>query len=108
MIGRCDGWMGLTRSALVLQFADDHHAFHEDAKPGDLSLQLDTRPFNSFEFVGALLSFSRFLRLAWVDHTLVNTKVSSPPPNAGLANGLCYRPLRKTLTCRWPEGVDIW
>ena len=22
---------------LVLQFADDHHAFHEDAKPGDLA-----------------------------------------------------------------------
>ncbi len=25
----------------------DHHAFHEDAKPGDLSLQLGTRRFNS-------------------------------------------------------------
>ena len=30
-------------SALVLPFADDHHAFHEDAKPGDLSLQLPIR-----------------------------------------------------------------
>ncbi len=27
--------------------ADDHHAFHEDAKPGDLSLQLGTRPRSS-------------------------------------------------------------
>ena len=27
--------------------ADDHHAFHEDAKPGDLSLQLPIRAFNS-------------------------------------------------------------
>ena len=27
---------------LVLQFADDHHAFHEDAKPGDLGLQFGT------------------------------------------------------------------
>ncbi len=32
---------------LVLQFADDHHAFHEDAKPGDLTGQLGTRRFNS-------------------------------------------------------------
>ena len=32
---------------LVLQFADHHHAFHEDAKPGDLSLQLGARRFNS-------------------------------------------------------------
>ena len=44
MIGRCDGWMGLP---LVLQFADDHHTFHEDAKPGDLSLQLPIRSSNS-------------------------------------------------------------
>ena len=27
--------------------ADDHHAFHEDAKPGDLSLHLGTRRFSS-------------------------------------------------------------
>ena len=27
--------------------ADDHHAFHEDAKPGDLAGQLGTRRFNS-------------------------------------------------------------
>ena len=27
--------------------ADDHHAFHEDAKPGDLTVQLGTRRFNS-------------------------------------------------------------
>jgi len=27
--------------------ADDHHAFHEDAKPGDLSLQLPTRSSSS-------------------------------------------------------------
>ena len=40
MLGRCDGWMGLP---LVLQFTHDHHAFHEDAKPGDLSLQLPIR-----------------------------------------------------------------
>ena len=32
---------------LVLQFADDHHAFHEDAKPGDLTGQCGTRSFNS-------------------------------------------------------------
>ena len=33
-------WLdGTTARLLVLQFADDHHAFHEDAKPGDLSLQ---------------------------------------------------------------------
>jgi len=25
----------------------DHHAFHEDAKPGDLGLQFGTRSFNS-------------------------------------------------------------
>ena len=37
MIGRCDGWTG---PPLVLHFADDHHAFHEDAKPGDLTRQL--------------------------------------------------------------------
>ena len=43
MIGRCDGWMGLMRRPLALQFADDHHAFHEDAKPGDLTGQLGTR-----------------------------------------------------------------
>ena len=28
---------------LVLRSADDHHAFHEDAKPGDLGLQLPIR-----------------------------------------------------------------
>ncbi len=28
---------------LVLHSAHDHHAFHEDAKPGDLSLQFGTR-----------------------------------------------------------------
>ncbi len=28
---------------LVLQFADDNDAFHEDAKPGDLSLQFPIR-----------------------------------------------------------------
>ena len=44
MIGRCDGRMGLT---LLFQFADDHHAFHEDAKPRDRSLQFGTRSFNS-------------------------------------------------------------
>ncbi len=27
--------------------ADDHHAFHEDAKPGDLAGQLGTRSFNT-------------------------------------------------------------
>ncbi len=27
--------------------ADDHHAFHEDAKPGDLNGQLGTRRFSS-------------------------------------------------------------
>jgi len=26
---------------------DDHHAFHEDAKPGDLPGQFPTRSFNS-------------------------------------------------------------
>ena len=31
------------RRPLVLQFADEHHAFHEDAKPRDLADQLDTR-----------------------------------------------------------------
>ena len=25
------------------QFADDHHAFHEDAKPGDLAGQFGTK-----------------------------------------------------------------
>ena len=25
---------------MAVELADDHHAFHEDAKPGDLSLQL--------------------------------------------------------------------
>ncbi len=40
MIGRCDCWMGLP---LLLHSADDHHAFHEDAKPGDLTGQLGTR-----------------------------------------------------------------
>ena len=29
------------------QVADDHHAFHEDAKPGDLVGQLGTRSCNS-------------------------------------------------------------
>ncbi len=34
-------WLDGTNARLVvLQFAHDHHAFHEDAKPGDLSLQL--------------------------------------------------------------------
>ena len=32
---------------LVLRSVDDHHAFHEDAKPGDLTGQLGTRRFNS-------------------------------------------------------------
>ena len=27
--------------------AHDHHAFHEDAKPGDLRLQFGTRSFNA-------------------------------------------------------------
>ncbi len=37
---------GIVRQ-LVLQVADNHHAFHEDAKPGELALQLGTRRFNS-------------------------------------------------------------
>ena len=37
-----------TGRSLVLQFADDHHAFHEDAKLGDLSLQLGTSSFSSW------------------------------------------------------------
>ncbi len=32
---------------LAPQFADDHHAFHEDAKPGDLTGQIGTRRSNS-------------------------------------------------------------
>ncbi len=33
-------WLdGTEASPLVLQFADDHHAFHEDAKPGRVGLQ---------------------------------------------------------------------
>ena len=37
-------WLdGTDARPLVLQFADDHHAFHEDAKPGDLTGQLGTR-----------------------------------------------------------------
>ena len=32
--------------------ADDHHAFHEDAKPGDLRAQLPTRSSNSSKKVG--------------------------------------------------------
>ena len=31
----------------MLQFADDHHTFHEDAKPGDLGLQFPIRPRSS-------------------------------------------------------------
>ena len=31
----------------MLQFAHDHHAFHEDAKPGDLTGQFGTRRFSS-------------------------------------------------------------
>ena len=41
-------WLdGTAVRPLVLQFAVDHHAFHEDAKPGDPSLQFPTRAFNS-------------------------------------------------------------
>ena len=47
ILGLDDGWMGPTRRPLRLQFADDHHAFHEDAKPRDLSLQFGIRSFNS-------------------------------------------------------------
>ncbi len=37
-------WLdGTDARPLVLQFADDHHAFHEDAKPGDRSLQFPIR-----------------------------------------------------------------
>ena len=43
----CDGRMGLPRRPLVLHFADDHHAFHEDAKPGDMTGQLGTRSLAS-------------------------------------------------------------
>ncbi len=43
-------WLdGTTARPLLLQFADDHHAFHEDAKPGDLMGQLGTRRFSSSE-----------------------------------------------------------
>ena len=38
-VGRCDGRMGLLRGRAVPQLANDHHAFHEDAKPGNLSPQ---------------------------------------------------------------------
>ncbi len=42
MIGRCDGWMGPAAKALA-----DHHAFHEDAKPGDPAGQLGIMRFSS-------------------------------------------------------------
>ena len=43
-------WLdGTDARPLVPHFADDHHAFHEDAKPGDLSLQLPTRSSNSLK-----------------------------------------------------------
>ena len=41
-------WLDETdEKALVLHFADDHHAFHEDAKPGDRAGQLGTRALSS-------------------------------------------------------------
>ncbi len=41
-------WLdGNDANPLVLQFADDHHAFHEDAKPGDLTGQFGTLRFSS-------------------------------------------------------------
>ena len=40
-IGRAVRWLdGTTAKPLVLQFVHDHHAFHEDAKPGDLMGQV--------------------------------------------------------------------
>ena len=47
-----------TGRSLVLQFADDHYGFHEDAKPGDLSLQSGTSSFNS--------SKKFWTRMSWV------------------------------------------
>ena len=47
MVGHIHGWMGLMLGPLIFQVADDHHAFHEDAKPGDLSFQLSTRSRSS-------------------------------------------------------------
>ena len=42
-------WLdGSDARPLVLQFGEYHHAFHEDAEPGDLAAQLGT---NSFEFL---------------------------------------------------------
>ena len=32
---------------MSLPFGNPNHAFHEDAEPGDLGLQLPTRSFNS-------------------------------------------------------------
>ncbi len=41
-------WLdGTAVRSLVLHVAHDRHAFHEDAKPGDLTRQLGTRSFNS-------------------------------------------------------------
>ena len=40
------GW-DYCEGPLVLQFSDDHHAFHEDAKPGDRAGQLGTRALSS-------------------------------------------------------------
>jgi len=41
-------WLdGTDARPLVLQFADDHHIFHEDVKPGDLTGQLPTRSLSS-------------------------------------------------------------
>ncbi len=50
---------------LVLHSADDHHAFHEDAKPGDLSSQL---PSLEEVVVEPILDVLR--RLARENHTL--------------------------------------
>ena len=34
----------------------DHHAFHEDAKPGDLAAQFGTRSFNSSKKFWTMMS----------------------------------------------------
>ncbi len=56
---------------LVLQFADDHHAFHEDAKPGDLSLQFPIRSRSSSnQFTTTIKSLSPdvpdFRQIPWL------------------------------------------
>ncbi len=41
-------WKGRTEAVNKLKATpDDHHAFHEDAQPEDLSLQFGTSRFNS-------------------------------------------------------------